>query len=58
MISYEILSIEKYIILTNEVLEYFSQHRQIGVNSKELGGQLFAKIEEKRIVIAKVTGMR
>ncbi len=58
MISYKILSTEKYIILTNEVLEYFDQHRQVGVNSKELGGQLFAKLEEKRIVIAKVTGPR
>ena len=58
MISYKILSTEKYVTLTNEVLEHFSRHRQIGVNSKEVGGQLFAKLEEKRIVITKATGPR
>lgn len=58
MISYKNLTTKKLIILTNEVLEHFNQHRQIGANSKELGGQLFAKFEEERIVIAKATGPR
>ena len=58
MISYKILSTEKHIILTNEVLEHFSRYRQIGMNSKETGGQLFAKLEEKRIIVEKATGPR
>ena len=58
MISYKILSTEKCVILTNEVLEHFSRHRQIGINSKETGGQLFAKVEENRIIVEKVTGPR
>jgi len=58
MINYKSSSTEKLIILTNEVLEHFSQHRQTGTKSKELGGQLFAKFEDERIVIAKATGPR
>lgn len=46
------------VIFENEVLELFEQHKQLSQTSLEAGGQLFARFNEKEVVISKATGPR
>ena len=46
------------ITFENEVLELFEQHKQLSEKSLESGGQLFARFDEKEVVISKATGLR
>jgi integrative and conjugative element protein (TIGR02256 family) len=46
------------IVLTDEVLSHFRSHRQYRWWHKEAGGQLFARFEDGRIIVAKATGPR
>ena len=46
------------VILTPRVLEHVAQHRQWRFWQAEAGGQLFARLDDGDIVIAKATGPR
>ena len=58
MLHYPIGNSGQIIILTDEVLQYFWQHRQKLPHQKEAGGQLFARIVDSEIHIAEATGPR
>lgn len=46
------------ITFEKEVLELFEQHKQLSEKCLEAGGQLFARFNEKEVVISKATGLR
>lgn len=46
------------ITFENEVLELFEQHKQLSEKSLEAGGQLFARFNQKEVIISKATGPR
>lgn len=46
------------VILTDPVLAHLSEHRQRRFWQSEAGGQLFARLEEREIVIVEATGPR
>ena len=41
-----------------EVLELFEQHKQTKKKSLEAGGQLFARLSDKEVLVSKATGLR
>jgi len=46
------------LVFTDDVLDFFDTHKQIGFCSKEFGGQLFARFNGKEIVVEQATGLR
>lgn len=58
VIEYPIGASGQAIVLSDDVLGHFLSHRQIGPRGLEAGGQLFAKIEDERIVVVEATGPR
>ena len=58
MIEYPIGASGQVIVLTDDVLTHLLLHRQLGRRDLEAGGQLFARIEDARIVVIEATGPR
>ncbi len=58
MIEYPIGASGQVIVLTDGVLTHLLLHRQIGRRDLEAGGQLFARIDDARIVVIEATGPR
>lgn len=58
MIEYPIGTSGQALILTDEVVEHLKCHRQLKRRQTEAGGQLFARIEGRKIVVVEVTGPR
>ena len=58
MIRYDIGDSGQRLVLTDAVLNHLERHRQRGNQSKEAGGQLFARIDKLTILIEKATGPR
>lgn len=58
VIEFPIGTSGQVIVLTDEVLSHLLRHRQVGRRSLEAGGQLFARIEDNRIVVVEATGPR
>jgi integrative and conjugative element protein (TIGR02256 family) len=58
MIEYPIGASGQVIVLSDEVHIHLLRHRQIGRRNLEAGGQLFARIEDKWIVVVEATGPR
>ena len=58
MITYAVGNSGQILILTDEILDHFDQHRQLSTKSREAGGQLFACLDGKNIVIKLATGPR
>src|SRR5689334_6509783 len=58
MIEYPIGASGQILVLSTPVLDHFSQHRQLRWYQCEAGGQLFARLEEKRIIVTEATGPR
>lgn len=58
VITYLIENSDQTLILTDAVIDHLILHSQSGPNSREAGGQLFARFEGKIIRIEKATGPR
>lgn len=58
MIDYPIGDSGQVLAFSDEVLQHFKWHRQVRVWHREAGGQLFARIEGSRIIVAEATGPR
>ncbi len=58
MIEFPIPSSEQTLVLTEHVIKYIMRHRQAAPNSREAGGQLFARFDANTIRIEKATGPR
>ena len=58
MIVYPIGSSGQVIVLPDSVTEHLHRHRQIRRNQPEAGGQMFARVDGKRIVVVEATGPR
>ena len=58
MIRYDIGDSGQRLILNDAVLDHLERHRQLGNQSKEAGGQLFARFDQKTIRIERATGPR
>lgn len=58
MIEYEIGHSGQKLVLTEAVLVHLSCHRQMRWYQREAGGQLFARLGNKRIVVERATGPR
>lgn len=58
MISYPIDCSGQTIILSDPVLAHFDHHRQLQANSREAGGQLFARFDGKVVRVERATGPR
>ncbi len=58
VIEYAIGSSGQTLILTDPVMEHLMLHRQIGADSREAGGQLFARFDGNAIRIERATGPR
>ena len=56
MLIFELPGSKQNLVFTNAVLFYISQHRQIYRKHLESGGQLFAKITPKKVIVAAATG--
>lgn len=58
MIRYDIGDSGQRLVLADIVLDHLERHRQLGNQSKEAGGQLFARIDKQTILIERATGPR
>lgn len=58
MIAYPLGTSGQTLILTDLVLAHFERHRQLTPESKEAGGQLFARFDGDIIRIERATGPR
>lgn len=58
MISYAIGDSGQTLLLTDPVLAHFERHWQRGPQSKEAGGQLFARFIDRKISTERATGPR
>ena len=56
MLIFELPGNEQRLIFTNAVLSFISKYRQIKIGQSEAGGQLFAKVTPKIIIVAAATG--
>lgn len=58
MIIYPVKNSDQTLLFTDAVLAHFHSHRQLRTQSKEAGGQLFARFGEQMIRIERATGPR
>ena len=58
VIIYSIKNSDQTLIFTDTVLSHFHCHRQLKIQSKEAGGQLFARFDGPVIQIERATGPR
>ena len=58
MISYSADNSSQVIVLTDQVLSCFEQHRQVTTDIPEAGGQLFAQFEGNIVQVERATGPR
>lgn len=58
MIIYPVKNSDQTLLFTDAVLAHFHRHRQLRTQSKEAGGQLFARFGEQMIRIERATGPR
>ncbi len=56
MLTYTLPGNHQKLILTDQVIEFFGRFRQHSLNQTEAGGQLFARITEKSVIVEAVTG--
>jgi integrative and conjugative element protein (TIGR02256 family) len=56
MLIFELPGSKQHLVFTNTVLSYIFQYRQTHRKHPESGGQLFAKITPKIVIIAAATG--
>ncbi|WP_022668996.1 Mov34/MPN/PAD-1 family protein [Desulfospira joergensenii] len=54
--KFELSGKAQELIINENVISHFYRHRQIKFWHKEAGGQLFAKIEKKRVIVDLATG--
>ncbi len=58
MIQYSIGASGQVVVLTDAALTYLAASRQLGRSQPEAGGQLFARFDGPRIIVAEATGPR
>ena len=58
VIKYTLEESGQILILMKAVIDHMEHHRQLHSNSREAGGQLFARFEGKIIWIERATGPR
>ena len=58
MLVYPVESSGEVIVLVDSVVEHVTKFTHHDLQAKEAGGQLFAELEENRIVVAEATGPR
>jgi len=56
MLIFELPGSKQHLVFTNAVLSYISQYRQTYRKHPESGGQLFARITSKIVIVAAATG--
>jgi len=56
VIKIPIANNEQQLIITDDVLRHFDRYRQVTPEDLEAGGQLFAQIVDRKIIVLKATG--
>ena len=56
MLIFKLPGSKQHLVFTNAVLSYISQYRQTHRKHPESGGQLFAIITSKKVIVAAATG--